>query len=507
MRPVLTPEEAGELDRGTQARGVPATELMERAGRAVARAAVDVAGGVYGRRAVVLCGRGNNGGDGFVAARHLARAGVRVDVITTSPAGESAGPAGVNAGRLAETGLVARPWSRDAGRRLLGRADVAVDALFGIGFRGRAEGVALEAIEELNASPAPVCSVDLPSGVDGASGAVDGQAVWAALTVAIGAVKVGSVLLPGAERSGTIRVVDIGFPGDLVRPAAGLVEGADVAAVLPVRDLSGHKRSTGVLLVVAGSRAMTGAPALIARAAGRAGAGLVTVATASDAIAAAQSHAAEAVFAPLEQTDEGTVSIEALERVLELAGGADAVALGPGLTRHEQTAGLVRALVRRCPVPLVLDADGLNAFEGDAEAVRDRACDLVVTPHDGEFARLLGRPVTGEPDRLAAARTLAEATDAVALLKGTRTVIATPAGEARVNPTGSPVLATAGTGDVLTGVIGGLLARGLDPLEAATAGAFLHGVAGRLAGIRTGEGTLALDVADRIPDAVAEVIA
>ena len=157
MRPVLTPEEAGELDRETQARGVPAAELMERAGRAVARAAVDVAGGVYGRRAVVLCGRGNNGGDGFVAARHLARAGVRVDVITTSPAGESAGPAGVNAERLAETGLVARPWSRDAGRRLLGRADVAVDALFGIGFRGRAEGAALEAIEELNASPAPVC--------------------------------------------------------------------------------------------------------------------------------------------------------------------------------------------------------------------------------------------------------------------------------------------------------------------------------------------------------------
>ena len=507
MRPVLTPQEAGELDRETQARGVPATELMERAGRAVARAAVDVAGGVYGRRAVVLCGRGNNGGDGYVAARHLARAGMQVDVLATSPVDGSTGPAGENAARLAERAITARPWNRDAGRRLLDRADVAVDALFGIGFRGRAEGAWLEAIEELNGSRAPVCAVDLPSGVDGASGAVAGAAVWADLTVAIGAVKVGSVLLPGAERSGTIRVVDIGFPSDLVHPTVGLVEGEDVATVLPVRELSGHKRSTGVLLVVAGSRAMTGAPALMARAAGRAGAGLVTVATAADATAAAQSHAAEAVFAPLEQTEDGTVSIAALDRVLELAAAADAVAVGPGLTRHEQTAGLVRALVRRCPVPLVLDADGLNAFEGDADGLRDRASDLVMTPHDGEFARLLGRPVTDEPDRVAATRGLAEAADAVALLKGTRTVIAAPTGVARVNPTGSPVLATAGTGDVLTGAIGGLLARGLDPLEAATAGAFLHGVAGRLAGTRTGEGTLALDVADRIPEAVAEVTA
>jgi len=507
MKPVLTPSEAGELDRATQARGVEAVDLMERAGRALARAAVDASQGIYGRRAVVICGKGNNGGDGFVAARHLAREGMRVDVITMEPLAGGYGPAAVHAGRLSEQGLGVRTYTPEWASAALARADVAVDAIFGTGFRGVPEGIWAQAIGRLNDSPAPVVSADIPSGVDGTSGAVEASAVWAELTVAFGAAKVGSVLLPGAERSGTVRVADVGFPDDLLRPSVVLTEPGDVEAMLPHRPLQGHKRSSGVLLVVAGSRAMTGAPALIARAAGRVGTGLVVVGVPQDAMAAVQAHSCEAVFEPLAQTDAGTVALGALDTLLRAAERADAIAVGPGLTRDEDTAALVRELVARSPVPIVLDADGLSAFEGNAAGLRRRRAAMVLTPHDGEFARIMAGGPSDAPDRIAAARELAVAAGAVTLLKGTRTVIAPPEGVARVNPTGGPALATAGTGDVLSGVIGGLLARGMEALDSATAGAFLHGLAGSIAGRERGEGTLAGDVADRLPDAVSVVLA
>jgi hydroxyethylthiazole kinase-like uncharacterized protein yjeF len=505
MKPVLTPQEARDLDRETQSRGVPALDLMERAGRAVARGAAEAAGGSYGRRAVIVCGRGNNGGDGFVAARHLARVGMRVDVLEIEPSSADEGPASANRARLPEQGLEARPWTGEHGRRVLARADVVVDALFGTGFRGTAEGDWQGAIEAVVASNAPTVSVDIPSGVDGATGAVEGAAIWADLTVTFGAVKTGCVLLPGAEHAGTIRVVDIGFADDLVPLRTGLLEPADVASLLPVRDADGHKRRSGMLLVVAGSRRMTGAPALVARAAGRTGAGLVTVGGPDDVVRAVQSHVAEAVFLPLPQTSDGAVSGAALGPVLEAAAGADAIAIGPGLGRNEETAAFVRDLVSRSPVPLVLDADGLNAFDGAAGALRDRVSEAVLTPHDGEFSRLMERLPDDDDGRVIAARRLAATTDAVALLKGTRTVIASREGTARINATGTPVLATAGTGDVLTGVIGALVARGVGVFDAACAGAFLHGVAGRLEGEHRGEGAVAGDVADRLPEAIGVV--
>ncbi|MGZ8629929.1 MAG: NAD(P)H-hydrate dehydratase [Actinomycetota bacterium] len=503
MKPVLTPEQAAQLDRETQAKGVPAEVLMERAGRAVAHAAAELAGGVYGRRAVVVCGTGNNGGDGLVAARHLARWGMRVAVLAVAPLDELREPSATNLARLGEQRLDVRSGSEDRLERELARADVAVDAIFGTGFHGDPRGAWAAAIEALNGASTPVVAVDIPSGVDGATGAVGADAVWAELTVTFGAAKVGVVLLPGAERAGTVRVVDIGFPDELVRAEVGLIEPDDVESVLPRRSPEGHKRSTGVLLVIAGSRAMTGAPALIARAAGRAGAGLVTVATPLDALSAVRSHAMEAVFLPLAQTDDGTVAIEALDPLLEALGRADAVAIGPGLTRNEETSRLVRDVVRLSPVPVVLDADGLNAFAGDAGALRERSAAAVLTPHDGEYSRLMDVDADATAsDRIGAARRLVSTTGAVVLLKGSRTLISGPDGETRVNPTGSAVLATAGTGDVLTGVIGGLLARGLDPLDAASAGAYTHGLAGLLAGRSLGEGTLAGDVAERLPEAI-----
>ncbi len=505
MKPVLTPQEAAELDRETQASGVPALELMERAGRAVARAAVEVAGRTYGTRAVVVCGSGSNGGDGLVAARHLTRWGVKVEVCSLESPGDRSGSAAANGARLGEQGLTDRVCSPANLADVLVDADVAVDAIFGTGFHGRPEAVWADAIAELNTSPVPVVAVDVPSGIDGATGEARGEAVWAVLTLAFGAAKVGTVLLPGAEHAGTVRVVDIGL-NEPMRFGVGLTEPQDVAEMLPVRELGGHKRSSGVLLVVAGSRAMTGAPALIARAAGRVGAGLVEVATPQGIVSTVGSQATEAIFLPVAETSEGTASFDALDQLLEAAERADAVAIGPGLTRHDETAKLVRALIDRCPVPVVLDADGLNAFEGDVERLGRRAGDAVLTPHDGEFARLMLASVEEiAPDRVGAVRALASRSGATTLLKGTRTVIAPREGVVRVNPTGSVALATAGTGDVLTGVIGGLLARGLSTVDAAIAGAYVHGLAGVLAGRALGEGVLARDVAERLPEALGAV--
>jgi hydroxyethylthiazole kinase-like uncharacterized protein yjeF len=507
MKPVLTPEEAATLDRETQARGVAADVLMERAGRAVARAARELAGGVYGRRAVVVCGKGNNGGDGLVAARQLGRWGVRTTVVLLEDPAALREPAATNAGRLGEVPSVrVRTFHQGMLKRELARADVAVDAIFGTGFRGMPEDDWAAAISSLNGADAPIVSVDIPSGVNGATGVVEGEAVRARLTVTFGAAKLGAVLLPGAEHAGVMRVVDIGFPDELVSARAWITEPSDVAAWLPTRNTDTHKRASGVLVVVAGSRAMTGAARLIAMAAGRVGTGLVTVAAPEGAMPQIQAGLTEPTFLPLPETAEGTVAADAVAPLLERLGSADALAIGPGLTTNEDTVAFVRDTVRRSPAPLVLDADGLNAFTGDSAALQDRQAEAVLTPHVGEFARLTGVKARDlDADRPAHVRALAEHTGAVTLLKGSRTVIAEPGGRLFVNVTGSPTLATAGTGDVLTGMLGGLLARGATPSESAAAAAYLHGLAGLFAGRDLAEGALAGDVLERVPEALTRV--
>ncbi len=505
MKPVLSPQEAVELDRATQARGIAAETLMEGAGRAVARAAVDLVGGTYGRRAVVVAGKGNNGGDGFVAARHLDAWGVRVLVVLLDdPSGLREPAATQHARLLAGTGVRLRPFDPAVLRRELRRADVAIDAVFGTGFRGVPEDDVADAIQALNEGGAPVVAVDIPSGVNGTTGAVDGVAVRAELTVTFGAAKTGALLLPGAELAGDVRVADIGFPEDLVPSAVGLTEPADVVGVLPARAADAHKKASGTLVVVAGSRTMTGAARLIGRAAGRIGAGYVFVCVPASILPVVQAGLTETVFVPLAETAAGTVAPAALDAVLERLEDADALALGPGLTTAPETQRFVRDLVAKSPAPFVLDADGLNAFAGEPEALAARAADAVLTPHLGELARLLGAGA-GAEDRLGAARDLATRARTVALVKGSRTVIAAPDGAARINPTGSAFLATAGTGDVLTGTIGGLLARGLSAFDAAWAGAYVHGLAGILAGRALGDGTLAGDVAELLPEALRTV--
>ncbi|HJS25702.1 MAG TPA: NAD(P)H-hydrate dehydratase, partial [Actinomycetota bacterium] len=478
MKPVLLPDEAAELDERTQARGITADDLMEAAGREVADAALRLLGGAYGRRALVVCGKGNNGGDGLVAARYLDRAGVRATTILLEETFRE--PAATNLGRLDDTGVRRRPFSEAAIERELGRADVAVDAIFGTGFRGVPEGASAEAIRALEGSGVPVVAVDIPSGVNGATGAVDGEAVHADITVTFGAAKLGVVLYPGAAFAGIVEVEPIGFPDELIRSELLVVEREDVAALLPRREPDTHKRDAGYALVVGGSRRMTGAVGFAGRAAYRAGAGLVAIAVPEGILSVVEGAVREAVFLDLPETGAGAIS-GGSDRLDAVLGEADALALGPGMTTDPTTSEWIRGVVRSSEVPVILDADGLNAFASRADELADRKADLVLTPHPGEFARLADVTVADlQAGRARHVRELAARASATVLLKGSRTMIATPDGRVRVNPTGGPALATGGTGDVLTGMIAGLVARGLEVADAATVAAFAHGVAGRL---------------------------
>ena len=504
MRPVLTPSEAADLDRQSRDRGITVEHLMEGAGRAVARAAAAAAGGVYGRRATIVCGKGNNGGDGLVAARYLTRWGIRATAILLPDAATLREPSSTMLRLLQEAG--GRVRSADALERELARSDVAVDAIFGTGFRGRPEDAPSGAIAALNAAGPPIVAVDIPSGVDGETGAVSGEAVRATATVTFGAAKPGLLFPPGRLHAGVIQVVDIGFPPDLVRSDLFLVERSDVAAWWPRRDPGGHKRSSGVVLVIAGSRRMTGAVRLVAEGAYRAGAGLVTIAVPEGILSVAERLITEATFLPLPETGDGTVARSAIETLRDRLENADAVAIGPGLTRNDETSGFVRELLKAAEVPVVLDADGLNAFAGRAGELADRRGELVLTPHDGEFVRLAGGTVDElREDRVGRLRKFAAEVRATVLLKGNPALTAMPSGEVRVNPTGGPTLSTAGTGDVLTGIVASLLARRRFGIDAAGAAAFVHGLAGDLAGLDLAEGATAEDVLERVPAAVMEL--
>jgi ADP-dependent NAD(P)H-hydrate dehydratase / NAD(P)H-hydrate epimerase len=504
MIPVFTSAETASLDRETEARGTSVETLMDRAGRAVARAAVDLMGGTYGRRVVVLCGKGNNGGDGLVAARVLFGWGASPVAVLLSDPDELKGPAANAFEHLGSARWAT--YSPDRLARELGTADLAIDAIFGTGFRGAAEGTHSEAIEALNASGVLVVAADIPSGVEGDTGAVRGPAVRAEVTVTFGGPKVGDVLHPGAEHAGELLVVDIGFPEDLLQSDLGLVEGADVRSMLPHRAQDTHKRRSGVVLVVAGSRRMTGAPQLVAMGAHRAGAGLVTVAVPEGALEAVQAGAAESTFLPLPEGPEGAAAEEAWDLIAERLDDFDAVAVGPGLSTEGGAPALARRIVGESTVPVVVDADALNAFAERPAELASRRSDAVLTPHTGEFGRLFGLPVQEVlEDRVGMVRKAAAETQATLVLKGSRSLIGTPDGRVRVSPTGSRFLATGGTGDVLTGAIAALLARGLAPADAATAAAYVHGISGHLAGETMGEGTTASDVALHLAPAIAEL--
>src|SRR4051794_23392044 len=474
VEPVVTPDAMNEADRRTIAAGTPVEVLMERAGRAVAWEVRRVTHGTYGQRVVLVCGKGNNGGDGLVAARVLAGWGMRPLVVDLA------------------SGL-----DRVAFNRALEQAHVAVDAMYGTGFRGALAGDAAFVAEQLAEWDGPTVSVDIPSGVDGLRGLTFGPAVRATRTVTFAARKPGLVFEPGRSYAGEVVVADIGI--DLGGgPHAGLVRADDVRAWLPARAPDTHKWRSGVF-VVGGSGGMTGAPMFVSEAAMRAGAGIVWCGLPGDDAARAVSGS-EVITRALPATPRGNLARDGAEPVLAAAGRFRALAVGPGLGAEPEVGFAVRALVAEARVPMVLDADGLNALAGDFAAFDSRrtlGAPAVVTPHTGEYERLMGRPV-GD-DRIEAACTLADRSGAVVLLKGPGTVVAAPGGAVALNPTGGAALATAGSGDVLTGIVAGFLARGADAFAAAAAAAWVHGATADRLVATDGPGLVARDLLHRLP--------
>ena len=515
MIPVLTAEEMRRADRRTiEDVGLPGPVLMENAGAAVARLVEDRF--TDRRRIVVVCGRGNNGGDGFVVARRLCRSAqglllgsreeIRGDARTHLLACERSG------GRILEV-KDEEAWA--AARPIVEGADLIVDAVLGTGLASAPAGLAAEAIAVILArheAGVPVVAVDLPSGLSSDTGVVAWPSARATVTVTFGAPKRGHVLPPACDRVGELVVADIGIsPESLAQagPTLFLLEDRDATAAFPSRRPEAHKGDFGHLLVVAGSVGKTGAAVLAAGAALRCGSGLVTVATPEPCLAIVAAARAEVMTEPLPATRAGGLAEAGLSRLLELAKERDAVVLGPGLGQDKETRTLVRAFVRACPVPLVLDADGLNALAaGDVRALDAlaRTAPTVLTPHPGEMGRLVGlSSAEVQRERVETAVALARATGAVVVLKGERTLVAEPEGRAAVMATGNPGMATGGTGDVLAGVIGALVARH-GALLAATAGAFVHGRAGDFAAREKGqEGMTAGDVLEALPAAIEQV--
>jgi NAD(P)H-hydrate epimerase len=468
---VVTPAQMGELDRKTIAAGTPESVLVERAGSAVAWAARRMLGGTYGRRVVIACGKGNNGADGRVAARVLRGWGASVAVVDVSAAFEH------------------EPVARE-----LARCDLFVDAMFGTGFRGALDGDPAWLAEQAT-RVASVLAVDIPSGVDGSTGAARGAVVRADATVTFAYLKPGLLFEPGRTHAGAVEVADIGIRADDPHAAIATVTTADDARrALGARAPDEHKWRAAVL-VVGGSSGMIGAPWMTARAAMRTGSGMVVAAVPGHE-AAARVGGGEVVARAMSATKSGALTADAADELLK--GDLErfkAIAIGPGIGRAPETAAAVARIVADAPVPIVIDADALTLLAENPEPLRARRAPAVVTPHDGEYARLAGHAV-GD-DRIAAASELARDFGVVVLLKGPATVVVDPHGGVAINPTGTPALATAGTGDVLTGIVAALLARGAAPFDAAAAAAFVHGRAAEIAG--TAPGLVAGDVIDALP--------
>ena len=520
---VLTSEAMREVDRSAiEGLGIPSLVLMENAALGVVDAIGEATGAIgAATSAAVFCGPGNNGGDGLAIARHLSVRGWEVRIFLATGGRELTGDAGVELAICRRMGLDIEEVADSAAvRTALDEArgyDLAIDALFGTGLKRGLEGLFAALVEGINELPIPCVAVDLPSGLDGSRHELIGSCVRADLTVTFAAPKVAHVLPPASDLVGELVVADLGIPPRLleeVQERQGrlyLAVREKVAALLSPREKSGHKGTYGHALLVAGSPGKAGAAILAARAAVRAGAGLVTVAVPEPILQTVDLGSIESMTLGLPAGRSGSITRDAVERVLEAAQGKAVLALGPGLGQQPETAEAIRRIVLEVPLPVVMDADALNAFAGRAADLMPRSQDTVLTPHPGELARLLGISTAEvQADRVAVARRAAAITDTLVVLKGSLTLVASPDGDVWINSTGNPGMATGGTGDVLTGLIAGLLAQheafAFDLEDAVLLAVYLHGLAGDLAAASLGEQALAAgDLLDFLPAAFAEL--
>jgi NAD(P)H-hydrate epimerase len=511
MQLIATPDQMQAFDRiAVRKYSIPSLLLMENAGRGFVDVMEARFGPVSGKRVLVFCGKGNNGGDGLVIARHLVNRGSVVRVALLCKETDVHGDARDN------LDIVLKMMSADRNRIHLKevssvrqipgspKPDFIVDAIFGTGFSGAVRGMHARVMRWINAQKCTVASVDIPSGTDAMTGIVKNIAVRAQITVTMGLPKIGHYVGQGRDHSGEVSVVDISIPRVAFRAAreqSYLVRAPDVAGMLPRRPVSAHKYSVGKVFVLAGSRGLTGAPFMCVQAAMRTGAGAVILGVPRSIYGTLTRKVTEVMVTPLSETTRGSVSFSALEEIREKVRWADVVVLGPGLSRDVETQRVVRNLVTSVPKPLVIDADGLNALSSHVSLLKRRNHPTILTPHVGELGRLTGDdPKYIEAYRVNAARKAARDFGNIVVLKGAPTVTGSPEGSTYVNSTGNPGMATAGTGDVLTGVIASLLAQGMEPASAAYSGVLIHGFAGDLAAKQLGQRSImALDLVRQLP--------
>ena len=508
---VLTAKQMQAVDRlAIDEIGIPGVVLMENAGRRVAEEIVVRYAARGLQRALVLAGKGNNGGDGYVVARHLLDNDWDVLTLVLAKEEEVAGDAAVNLTALANCGgQIIYIKNDDELYAILdeaGEFSVVVDALFGTGLTKPLAGLYLEAIGWMNCQACPVVAVDIPSGIDGSTGRIMGDAVNADLTVSFAFPKIGQVTFPGARHVGELVIADIGIPKQVMYEAAAeclLIDAGEARRLVPGRSSDGHKGTFGHLLVLAGSTGKCGAAVMTAEAGLRGGAGLVTLACPANVHPGVAARVTEVMTVPLDD-QEGEASMPALESLKSLAEGKQALAIGPGLGVGADVGSLVRRLMKETRQPVVVDADGLNALVEDLSILGcqpDR--EIVLTPHPGEMSRLSGLTVADiQNDRFCVAREFAVQHKVTLVLKGARTLIVSPNGMVHVNTTGHAGMASGGTGDVLTGLIGSLLAQGLPAVSAATLGVYLHGLAAERLQPKFGDaGLLASDLIYELPAA------
>ena len=514
---VLNTQQMREADRRTiDEIGIPAIVLMENAGRQAVAAMEAAFDDLATSHVGVLCGRGNNGGDGFVIARTLVQRGVETSVFLLGSVADVRGDARTNLEVLGRIGLTvveitnAQEWELHFSE--ISRCELLVDAILGTGFHGQLSGLLETVVADVNGLGVPVVAIDLPTGVSADTADVEGEAIEASMTVTLAAPKIPLVLPPADSHSGDLVIADIGIPLPLLDEVEGpyieLLTRERMRELVPVRTAESHKGDFGRVLVVAGSLGRSGAAHLAAIGALRSGAGLVTIATPKSCLPIVAAMAPEYMTEGLEETTAGTVDYAALDRVLEFK--ADVIAIGPGLGQSPGTAAFVHGLLERAGVPLVLDADALNAFSGDPDRLMGRdGVDVVITPHPGEMARLLNTSVEAvQRDRLRHATEFAARHRVHVVLKGHRTIIAGPDNRAFINLTGNSGMATGGTGDLLTGMIAAWFGQLLDAEAACKLAVYLHGAAGDLAEADEGDVALvASDVAARLGDAVMELTA
>jgi NAD(P)H-hydrate epimerase len=503
---IVSATEMRDIDRVTSERfGVSSLTLMENAGTAVA----DFALSQYplAKRIGVVCGKGNNGGDGFVAARKLQEAGREVRIVLLAQPSELRGDAAEMFSKLPAAPMVAGSsdeLERDQARAVLD-ADVVIDAILGTGFRPPVSGLYAEAIELLNAQRTPVVAIDIPSGADAdIMGEQTGAVARANGVVTFTAPRPAHVF--GGLAQGMTRIAPIGSPEEAMVSSLqlNLITAREIAPLIGSRAAAANKGNFGHVLVIGGSVGKAGAAAMAGMSALRAGAGLSTIATPKSVLATVAGFHPEVMTEPLQETRDGSMARGALTRIANLAKGKTVLAVGPGISRNSQTSELVRALVKKRKTPVVLDADGLNAFEGRAAELNGKLGSLVLTPHPGEMARLTGMTVaTIQRDRINVARTFAREHELILVLKGHRTLVAKPDGEVWVNSTGNPGMATGGTGDILTGMVAGFVAQNPQRIfEAVIAAVHLHGLAGDVARESVGEHSMvATDLVKALPEA------